>query len=135
MTLFSNGDVSAIFSAYPHDVQKRLLELRDLILITAAQVGVGQLEETLKWGQPSYLTSATKSGTTVRIDADSKFGCDYALYVNCQTRLIADCRELYPDLTYGGNRSVHFKVCEPFPIAPMRHFIELALTYHKRPKH
>jgi len=30
--------------------------------------GVGKLEEDLRWGQPSYLTLETGSGSTIRID-------------------------------------------------------------------
>jgi hypothetical protein len=66
---FADPAVAAVFSAYPEPLQTRLLALRRLILDTAMTTnGVGALEETLKWGQPSYLTTATKSGSTVRID-------------------------------------------------------------------
>jgi hypothetical protein len=61
--------VPAIFDGYPKPVRARLLALRKLILDTAKTTkGVGAIEETLKWGQPSYLTSESKSGSTVRID-------------------------------------------------------------------
>jgi hypothetical protein len=61
--------VEAVFSAYPRPVQAKLLALRRLIFNTAkATPGVGRLHETLKWGQPSYLTCETKSGSTIRID-------------------------------------------------------------------
>jgi hypothetical protein len=62
------------------------LALRRLILDTARTTdGAGRIEETLKWGQPSYLTPETKSGSTVRIDhVDGK---QYAIYFHCQTDL------------------------------------------------
>lgn len=61
--------VDAVFKAYPQPAKTRLLALRRLILATAkATRGVGRIEEALKWGQPSYLTTETKSGSTVRID-------------------------------------------------------------------
>jgi len=45
------------------------MSLRRLIFETAAELeDVGLLEETLKSGQPSYLASPTKSGTTIRVD-------------------------------------------------------------------
>lgn len=35
---------------------------------TAASTdGGGPIEETLKWGDPAYVTSATKSGSTIRV--------------------------------------------------------------------
>src|SRR5690348_13499501 len=63
------GDVDAVFAAYPPALRKKLKSLRRLILETAKKTaGVGPLEETLKWGQPSYLPVRSGSGTTVRID-------------------------------------------------------------------
>jgi hypothetical protein len=65
----SNPAVEAAFDAYSKPVKAKLLALRRLIFDTAkATKGVGALEETLKWGQPSYLTPETKSGSTIRID-------------------------------------------------------------------
>ena len=59
------ADVAAVFSGFPERVRRRLLEVRDLIFETAADIeGVGPLTETLKWGEPAYLTRATGSGST-----------------------------------------------------------------------
>jgi hypothetical protein len=64
-----NPEVAAVFNSYPQNIRTKLMFLRQLILETAASTeGVGELEETLKWGEPSYLTSKTKSGSTIRID-------------------------------------------------------------------
>jgi hypothetical protein len=61
----SDPAVDGVFDAYPKPVKAKLLALRRLILDTAkATQGVGELEETLKWGQPSYLTTESKSGST-----------------------------------------------------------------------
>lgn len=127
-----SSDMLEVFNIYQGQLRDRLLELRELIFEVAAKTdGVGEIEETLKWGQPSYLTNETKSGTTIRIDKDSKFGCDYALYVNCKTSLIDNWREIYPKLKYGGNRSVHFSLSEKLPKEEVSHMIAMALTYHK----
>jgi hypothetical protein len=73
------------------------------------------LQETLKWGQPSYLTPQTKSGSTVRIDR-VKSGNQVALYFHCQTDLVATFRELYPEeLTCSGNRAVISTRTTTFP--------------------
>ena len=99
--------VDAVFSAYPKAVKARLLALRRLIFDTAKTTkGVGALQETLKWGQPSYLTTETKSGSTVRIDQVKAVPNQVAIYFHCQTDLVATFRELYPELNYGGNRSI-----------------------------
>ncbi|MDP2800943.1 MAG: DUF1801 domain-containing protein [Phreatobacter sp.] len=126
--------VDAVFDRYPQDVRARLLALRALILATAAGTpGVGVIEETLKWGQPSYRATQPSSGTTIRIDQLKPSGRHYALYVHCQTDLIASFRLLYPDeLTFLGRRAVVFDADEPLPEAALRHCIALALTYHAR---
>ena len=60
--------VAKVFENYPKAVRSKLLFLRQLIFETAERTqGVGELEETLKWNQPSYLTPETKSGSTIRI--------------------------------------------------------------------
>src|ERR1700759_5027745 len=77
--------VDAVFSAYPKPLKAKLLALRRLIFDTARTTkGVGALQETLKWGQPSYLTKDTRSGSTIRIDRVKSDATRYAIYFHCQ---------------------------------------------------
>jgi hypothetical protein len=127
----TNPKVAAAFSSYPKRIQTRLLALRQLILDTARTThGVGTLEETLKWGQVSYLTSESKSGSTIRIDRMKSGPDKYALYFHCQTNLVETFRELYPNLVYGGNRCILLDATEALPRDALRHCVALALTYH-----
>lgn len=130
---FSDQAVKAAFDRYPPPFQTRLMTLRQLIFDTAAGIeSVGTLQETLKWNQPSYLTSETKSGSTIRLD---RIGATerYALYFHCQTNLVATFRDFYPsELSYEGNRSIVLHVDDPLPEQPLRHCVGLALTYHLR---
>ena len=127
--------IEAVFEAYPQPVKSRLLALRRLIFDTAKTTkGVGALEEALKWGQPSYLTTESKSGSTVRIDQVKAEAGRYAVYFHCQTDLVETFRERYPELRYGGNRSILLDAREKLPEAALRHCIALALTYHARKK-
>jgi hypothetical protein len=134
---FADPAVAAVFDAYPKRTKAKLLALRKLILETAAGTpGVGALDETLKWGQPSYLTNQTRSGSTIRIDRVKPAPGDdrerYALYVHCQTTLVSTFRALYRDaLTFGGNRSILMDADAPLPKEALRHCIALALTYHR----
>jgi hypothetical protein len=127
-------EIEAIFAGYPPALRARLKALRQLILSTARKTdGVGELQETLKWGQPSYLPAQSGSGTTVRIDQVKREARRYAMYFHCQTDLVATFREIYPnELTYGGNRSILFDLDEDFDEAALSHCIALALTYHRR---
>ena len=131
---FQDPAVEAAFQAYPEPVRSRLLGLRDLILETAAgDPDIGPLEEALRWGQPSYLTTASKTGTTLRIDQVKDAPSRYALYFNCKTDLAATYRDLYGEaLEIGGQRSILLDAGEPPPDQPLRHCIALALTYHRR---
>jgi Domain of unknown function (DU1801) len=129
---FSEPAVEAVFRAYPAPVRAKLLALRRLILDTAkTTTGVGALEETLKWGQPSYLTAETKSGSTIRIDQVKSAANQYAVYFHCQTDLVATFRELYPrEFSFGGNRSILLNAGDEIDQPALRHCLALALTYH-----
>jgi Domain of unknown function (DU1801) len=130
---FAEPAVDAIFSAYPTPVKARLLALRRLIFdIADTTEGVGALEETLKWGQPSYLTTESKSGSTIRIDQVKAEAGRYAVYFHCQTDLVETFRELYPELSYSGNRAILLDAGEKLPEKALRHCVALALTYHTR---
>ena len=44
-------EVTAVFQSYPNAIRMKLMYLRQLILDTVASAeGVGEIEETLKWG-------------------------------------------------------------------------------------
>lgn len=119
-------------SGLPGHLKEKLFSLRELILETADEnPAIGPLEETLKWGEPAFLTSATKSGTTIRINRHDKDDNQYAIYVHCQTDLLDRYRQLYGDtLTFDGNRAVVFNVADRMPQEAVKHCIAMALTYH-----
>ena len=124
------------FSVYPKPVQTKLRALRQMIFDVAKKTsGVGKLEEALRWGQPSYLTPETGSGSTIRIDHIKNEPDKYAMYFICTSGLIEDFKELYKDeMKFVGNRSIVFDVGDRLPEAALRHCISLALTYHLRKK-
>ena len=124
--------MAAAFSNYPRPVKAKLLALRKLILDTArATEGVGPIEETLKWGQASFLTSESKSGSTIRIDQVKGDDGQVAVFFHCQTNLVETFRELYPELRYSGNRAILLDAKAELPEAALRHCVALALTHHR----
>ena len=129
---FATAKIAAIFAAYPKTTRERLLRLRRLIFDTAAETtGVGELEETLKWGQLSYLTPVTKSGSTIRIDRVNNGKADYAIYFHCQTSLVDSFRLIFGDtFKYEGNRAILFNDGDEIPVEALRQCISMALTYH-----
>lgn len=112
----------------------KLQALRRLVLETARKTrGVGRVEETLKWGQPSFVTPETRSGTTIRIDALKGEPGRYAMYFHCQTGLVSSFRQMYPkDFTFEGNRALIFEAKKAPQKKALAHCIALALTYHQR---
>ena len=111
-----------------------MLVLRELIFATAAQTkGVGELEETLKWGEPAYVTSQSKSGSTIRINRKKLSGTQYAIYFNCQTTLVETFKTLFPnEFVFEGNRAIVFDVADKIPADALRYCIAAALTYHQK---
>lgn len=131
---FSASDVGKAFDAMPPAARECLLALRSTIFdVAAANPAIGRIEETLKWGQPAYLTTETNSGSTIRLGVPKSVAHDYALFVNCQTELTRQFAENYPDVfTYEGTRALLFKSGDEVDAEALRHCIGLALTYHAR---
>lgn len=131
MDKFDNPDVVEVFNSYPKHIHQKMMFLRQLVLDTASECeGVGAIEETLKWGEPSYLT---KSGSTIRMNWKNSTPNQYALYFHCKTKLIDTFKELYGDkLKFEGNRAIVFNHNDDIPIDEVKHCIFLSLTYHSR---
>jgi hypothetical protein len=127
-----HGGVAAVLAASAPPLRARLKTLRALVHDTARETpGVGKLEEALKWGQPSFLTPETKSGSTIRIGATKD--ARPAMFFHCQTNLVETFRRLYPKtFAYEGNRAIVFDPSRKLDEKALRHCIALALTYHQR---
>ena len=125
-------NVAAVFASYPEPIRRKLLDLRALIFAVAEQImDVGALEETLKWGEPAYITAASKSGSTIRIGWKKAKPTQYAMYFNCQTTLVDSFQTQFPTaFRFEGNRALVFEEADEVPIEALRMCIAMALTYH-----
>jgi hypothetical protein len=130
---FPSAAVAQAFETFAPPMRKKLLRLRALIFETAAATpGVGELEETLKWGEPAYLTPQSRSGSTLRIGWKKSQPSQYAMYFNCQTTLVDRFRTLFPhDFIFEGNRAIVFQAADAVPTDTLAHCIAAALTYHR----
>jgi len=128
--------VAEVFDTYPLGIRAKAMALRRLILETAAATeGVGPITETLKWGEPAYLTSASKSGSTIRIGWKKSAPRRYALHFNCQTNLVDTFRSQFPDELKGeGNRAIVFEETDTVPDDALALCVAAALTYHRNKK-
>jgi hypothetical protein len=131
MSPFKNASVAAKFESYPPVVRRKLLALRELVFRTArSHPEVGELEETLKWGEPAYVTK-NGAGSTVRMDWKARVPDRYAMYFHCQTDLVESFRSMFPnDFRFEGNRALVFEVAKRVPLDALSVCIAASLTYH-----
>ena len=130
MDRIENPNVAQVFDGYPEAMRKKMLQLRQIVPDTAAETeGVAAVEETLKWGEPSFLT---KGGSTIRMDWKAKSPHQYALYFNCNTSLVDTFNALYESVfTFAGNRAIVFRETDELPVDALKHCVTLALRYHR----
>ena len=121
--------VESVFKNYPTEIKNKILHLRTLILEVASEIStIHELEETLKWGEPSYIT---KKGSTLRIDWKKKTPNQYAMYFKCTSKLVATFKVVYKNtFSFEGTRAIVFKLNEEIPEATLKKCIAVALTYH-----
>ncbi len=126
----TNPKVVDLLRSYPVSARKKLEGLRQLILETAGELeDINAIEETLKWSEPSYVT---KTGSTLRIDWKEKTPGQYAMYFNCNSRLVTTFKMLYADtFQFEGNRAIIFQIDRKVPKAELKNCITAALRYHK----
>jgi Arc/MetJ-type ribon-helix-helix transcriptional regulator len=128
------ADVAAAFDAFPEAIRRRLLDVRRLLFQTADETeGVGPLTETLKWGEPAYLTLASGSGSTIRLGRAPSSAHDGAVLFNCRTTLVEAFRGQFPDVfRFEKNRAILLGTATPLPETELSICLRIALTYHKR---
>ncbi len=121
-------EVALKFSSYPTDVAVSLRALRKIIYNVAKQEKIADLQETLKWGELSYVC---KSGSTVRYDWKKTSPDRLFVYFNCKTSLVETFKEIYGEIfEYEGNRAISFSRGKvEFPLE-LGHCISMALKYH-----
>jgi len=129
LKITTNPKVKSTFQKHPPKIRKKLLALRKLILATAKEIPeLTELEETLKWGEPSYLT---KKGSTIRLNAKKSDPELYAIYFKCTSKLVPSFRSVYNNtFTYENNRAIVFHLDDTVPEQELKACIKAALTYH-----
>lgn len=125
--------VKQVFDSYPEEVQTKMVELREIFVDVATTIDPrASLEESLKWGEPSYLV---KHGSPVRIDWKESNPKYLGVYFNCNTKLIDTFRAIYgKDLRFEGNRAILLELDCPLPEEMITQCINVAFTYHNRKK-
>ncbi|MGY8913947.1 MAG: DUF1801 domain-containing protein [Flavobacteriales bacterium] len=127
--IHTDPKVQIVFDKYPIPVRKKLMNLRSIIIETAMEMEeVTSMEETLKWGEPSYLA---KKGSTLRIDWKPKTPNQYAMYFKCTSALVPTFKMVYNELfTFEGNRAITFQMEDSIPKKELKNCIRATLRYH-----
>uniref|UniRef100_UPI00321669DC DUF1801 domain-containing protein n=1 Tax=uncultured Draconibacterium sp. TaxID=1573823 RepID=UPI00321669DC len=130
LQLKTNPDVEKVFAGYPDFVRDKMQQLREFVIETAEEIPeISCLEETLKWGEPSFVT---KNGSTLRMDWKPKFPDQYAMYFQCSSRLVDTFRLVFDHkFRYEGKRAIIFHLNEKIPVAELKECIKASLSYHK----
>ncbi len=129
LKLKTNPKVNEIFANYPENIRGKMQYLRALVIETAEETeGIDELEETLKWGEPSFVT---KNGSTLRMDWKEKSPDQYAMYFQCTSRLVDTFRMVFDrKFQYEGNRAIVFQLNQKIPELELKECIKASLSYH-----
>ncbi len=120
-------EIESKFATYPVEVREQLNRIRHLVFSVVEEEGLGAVEETLKWGEPSFLV---KGGSTIRMDWKPNDPGFIKVYFHCQTSLIETFKEIYRDeFEYEGKRAIVIPLGAP-ESDPLRHCLQMALQYH-----
>ncbi len=130
MKLITDPKVDDVFANYPDFVKDKMHYLRELIIETAEEIPeITDLEETLKWGEPSFLT---KTGSTLRIDWKEKTPNQYQMYFKCTSKLVETFKFVFGELfEYEKNRAIIFQLEQEIPVSELKKCIKATLMYHK----
>ena len=126
------AEIETAIAPYPDPARTAFLAIREIVMQAASDnPAVGPLTETLKWGEPAYLTEVSKSGSTLRIAWKPATPDHIAVLVNCRTSLVETLRLIYPTtFNYQGNRALLVALDAPLPVDALDHCARLAQTYH-----
>lgn len=128
-----DSHVLRVFQGIAPEHRQILLDVRELIFeVAAGDPHIGGIEETLRWGEPAYVTAKHKTGSTIRLSIEKGAGKP-ALFFNCKTTLVEEFRQKFGDaLAYSKNRAVLLDR-ELAQLSPrLTHCIAAALSYHLR---
>ena len=129
MEVRTDPRVEPKFASYPDHIRPKMDHLRTLVIQAAEEADIGSLEETLKWGEPSYIS---KKGSTLRMDWKEKSPDQYALYFKCTGLLIPTIQEVFgDDFKYEKTRAILFDLDDEVPEEKLKACITMALTDHK----
>lgn len=116
-------------ASYSPVVRGKIEEVRRLIFAVAQQKQLGEITESLKWGELSYVC---KYGSPIRLDWKAKYPEQLSVFFNCNTVLVETFREIFGDrLNLVGKRELVLQLDVAIPEPELTTCFTMALQYHK----
>ncbi|MFK7835058.1 MAG: hypothetical protein AB8B60_02450 [Sulfitobacter sp.] len=113
--------------------QAALWTCRTLFHEIAEENDLGPLDETLKWGQPSWRPTRPRTGSTLRMGWSAAHPDRLSFFVDCKTDLASRMRDMYPDLPQNdGRRQLGIDLGKDLPLQAVSHMAQMTLAYHLR---
>ena len=130
LNVTTSPEFESKFLSYPDFVREKMKFLRELVVEVAKEIPeITDLEETLKWGEPSFLN---KNGSTLRMDWKKNTPNQYQMYFKCTSRLVETFKIVFGDLfEYEKSRAILFQLDQEIPVAELKKCIKVTLMYHK----
>ncbi len=123
------GSVEQLVLSYPDAATKFFLRIRELMDEVVDEEGLGEISESLKWGEPSF---SCKGASPIRVAWKPENPGQVSVFFNCNTKLVETFREIYGDkLLFKGNREIYFLLSHALPEKQLKHCISMALRYQK----
>lgn len=112
-----------------------LMAVREIIFEVAETCPeIGSVEETLRWGEPAYVTTKRRTGSTIRLAVEKGSG-QPALFFDCKTTLVEGFRQQFgEDMQFVKNRAVLLGDNPEMQAEAIAICIRAALRYHLRGK-
>ncbi len=131
---YSNTGIADAYARFSDPERTILLAVRRLIYRLATETtGVGAIEESLKWGSPSYLAVSPRTGTPLRLDRHTGDENTVGIYVHCQSRVMEQFKVVHPSSPRTlGARALLLHTDKALPTAALCDFLLIALTYRLR---
>jgi hypothetical protein len=121
-------------ATWPKPARDAFEQCRNWFHTIADEAGAGPLDESPKWGQPSWRPRKPRTGSTLRLSWSPKSPDTLTAYVDCKSTLAATMADLYPTLPNDGNRAIALDLRQPLPKDALCHLAALTFTYHRKPR-
>lgn len=123
------ADFIDTFVRWPEPVAKRAYAIRDVFLDTAREMGIAQLDESLKWAAPAWRPR--KGGATLRLSWQP--GTEgIGIYVDCKTDLCARMMSDFPNaFRFVPPRVMYPDADADLPIDALQHLARMAFRYSR----